>query len=111
MNRASITAFVFASLLFGFLYIMFTNKTLVFKTFEVQMETEDYFSGEKKTAPIKSNLGCVLDGRSEEPFNGWMKVLVFFAGLPLMMFFFVRWRINKKIAKALEKQQQGTVDA
>jgi hypothetical protein len=111
MSRATITAFVFSVLLFGFLYIMFTNKTLVFKTFEVQMEQEDFFSGEKKILPVKSNLACVLEGTCILTFNGWVKLMIFFIGLPIAMFVFIRWRIRKKIARALEKQNPSVSES
>lgn len=97
MNKGKLYGLLSALALFLLFYLVFTNQTLVFKSFEVQMETEDALTGEKSSGVHYASLSCVLDGRCILTLWGWLKLFSYFILIPFVVFYFVKERVNKKI--------------
>lgn len=103
MSRANIFGLVAALALAMFFYWIYTNETLVFKGFEVRSEQTDALTEERSIGVRYSNLNCVLDGSCVLTLFGWLKLLLYFLALPLLVFVIVRKRIMKKEQAAAQE--------
>lgn len=96
MKKSTIIPLISALGLIVLFYLIYTNQTLVFKSFEVKMEKTDAFTGTTSKGVTYSNLNCVLNGNCILTFWGWIKVATYFVFLPLAVFTFLKRRYRKK---------------